>query len=141
MNLVLILENRPSFKSCLNLIKKFVKIQNNLAFLREISHFLYSKHDFFLAVKNDVNKSRPTSPTPQKNFLSRKKKLETAFKDSTVNFRNVAGLEDTLMELLYLMIGLQCDESSETETLLLHGPTGCGKTLLANAIAGKIQFR
>ena len=96
---------------------------------------------FFLAPKNDVNKSRPASPTPQKNFLSRKKKLETSFKESTVNFRNVAGLEDTLMELLYLMIGLQCDESSETETLLLHGPTGCGKTLLANAIAGKIQFR
>ena len=139
MNLVLILENRPSFKSCLNLIKKFVKIQNNLAFLREISYI--QNMIFFLAVKNDVNKSRPTSPTPQKNFLSRKKKLETAFKDSTVNFRNVAGLEDTLMELLYLMIGLQCDESSETETLLLHGPTGCGKTLLANAIAGKIQFR
>ena len=58
-----------------------------------------------------------------------------------MNFRNVAGLEETLMELLYLMIGLQCDESSETETLLLHGPTGCGKTLLANAIAGKIRIR
>ena len=106
-----------------------------------VKFLIFKASLFFLAAKNDVNKSRPTSPTPQKNFLSRKKKLETAFKDSTVNFRNVAGLEDTLMELLYLMIGLQCDESSETETLLLHGPTGCGKTLLANAIAGKIQIR
>ena len=67
---------------------------------------------------------------------ARRKKLETTFKDSTVNFRNVAGMEETLLDLLYLMIGLECEKSSETETLLLHGPTGCGKTLLAHAIAG-----
>ena len=92
---------------------------------------------FFLGT-GSTNKSRPTSPTPQKS--AKRRKLETAFKDSTVTFRNVAGMEDTLMDLLYLMIGLGSDNWSDTETLLLHGPTGCGKTLLANAIAGKIKF-
>ena len=77
--------------------------------LKNFGFWIFKELLFFLAAKNDVNKSRPTSPTPQKNFLSRKKKLETAFKESTVNFRNVAGLEDTLMELLYLMIGLQAN--------------------------------
>ena len=91
----------------------------------------------------DKKNARPTSPTLKP---VRKKKLETAFKESKVDFSDVAGMRKILTDLLHFMIGLettpqkaQADENS-SRSLLLHGPTGCGKTLLANAISGELKW-
>ena len=84
--------------------------------------------------------SRAASPTPLK--IARKRKYENAFKEVSTDFTNVAGMEDTLKSLLRLMIGLKVKKAAKNQkrVLLLHGPTGCGKTLLANAIAGQLKW-
>ena len=85
--------------------------------------------------------SRAASPTPLK-IGNRKRKYEAAFKEVSTDFQDVAGMEDTLKSLLRLMIGLKVKKAAKNlkRILLLHGPTGCGKTLLANAIAGQLKW-
>ncbi len=90
------------------------------------------------ASQSRAEKSRPTSPAPLK--ASKKRKMETTFKEAKVNFSNVAGMEDTLMSLVNAMIGYKYCQNAKKRPLLLHGPTGCGKTLLANAIAGELSW-
>ena len=61
---------------------------------------------------------------------------------SAVKFSDVGGCEDTLEEISKLLLHLQHPEIFSRlgvhppQGFLLHGPPGCGKTLMAHAIAG-----
>ncbi|XP_035670656.1 nuclear valosin-containing protein-like [Branchiostoma floridae] len=69
-----------------------------------------------------------------------------AVQKSTVKFADIGGIESCLQEVCKLLIHLRHPEVYQTlgvtppRGFLLHGPPGCGKTLLANAIAGELEL-
>ncbi|XP_019623225.1 PREDICTED: nuclear valosin-containing protein-like [Branchiostoma belcheri] len=69
-----------------------------------------------------------------------------ALQKSTVKFADVGGIESCLQEVCKLLVHLRHPEVYQTlgvtppRGFLLHGPPGCGKTLLANAIAGELEL-
>ena len=86
-------------------------------------------------------KPRAASPTPLK--IARKRKLETAFKEAKVRFHDIGGMEDTLDDLMTSIFDLRFadpEDDKVSRSLLLHGPIGVGKTLLANCIAGQLGW-
>ncbi|CAN9500182.1 unnamed protein product [Ophioblennius macclurei] len=64
----------------------------------------------------------------------------------TLRFEDVGGNEDTLTELCKLLIHMRHPEvyqqlgMTPPRGFLLHGPPGCGKTMLAQAVAGELQL-
>ncbi|XP_072356698.1 nuclear valosin-containing protein-like [Scyliorhinus torazame] len=65
---------------------------------------------------------------------------------STVTFEDVGGSEDTLKAVCQLLIHMRHPEVYQhlgvvpPRGFLLHGPPGCGKTLLAQAIVGELEL-
>ena len=76
----------------------------------------------------------------------KRKKLEVAVGSSNVTFADFGGNDEVLTNICKLLVHLKHPEVylklgvTPPRGFLLHGPPGCGKTLLAHAIAGELQL-
>ncbi|KAK3757884.1 hypothetical protein RRG08_014439 [Elysia crispata] len=90
--------------------------------------------------------SRPKRRRKESPDRARKKKKERQVIHPSVTFCNVGGNENILQHLQERCHFLEYPEllpkikGDVPKSFLFHGPTGCGKTLLANAIAGEYRL-
>nr|XP_018903234.1 PREDICTED: nuclear valosin-containing protein-like [Bemisia tabaci] len=97
------------------------------------------------APKGQKRKAGEGSLIPPLSLLRRKKR-EIPLTKSTVTLKDVGGNRKTVEEVIKLLIHLKHPEVYKTigvtlpRGFLLHGPPGCGKTLLAHAIAGELDL-
>ncbi|XP_005106474.1 nuclear valosin-containing protein-like [Aplysia californica] len=91
-------------------------------------------------------KERPKKRRRDSPEGTRKRKKERQVVNPTTTFANVGGNESILQHLEERCQFLEYPEllpkikGDVPKSFLFHGPTGCGKTLLANAIAGEYKL-
>lgn len=101
----------------------------------------------------DVDSGRKTSKTTKGKKSSadgdkkeKKSKSGIEVQTSGVTFADVGGNDNVLMDICKLLVHMRHPEVYKQlgiippRGILLHGPPGCGKTLLAHAIAGELSL-
>lgn len=92
-----------------------------------------------------AKRPRETSVTKSQLKPSKKKKVQNCVPKQVVTFSDFGGDTKVLEEVCKLILHISHPEIyrgigiSSPRGFLLHGPPGCGKTLLATAIAGELE--
>ncbi|XP_024938902.1 nuclear valosin-containing protein-like isoform X2 [Cephus cinctus] len=97
-------------------------------------------------VEKQIKKRLRVEDGDSPQFSIKKRKREVLVTEAKIKFENIAGCAKVLETICKLLVHIKHPEVfkqlgiSSPRGFLLHGPPGCGKTLLGYAIAGELEI-